>query len=196
MEFTPEFIAAAKKAAKETADSFTLLNAPKADPLALFPSENEVSEEEEKVLAIIKEIEQVPSAYDRINHRRLINSITEFVRHALIESLFEYPEDIPPFVTRMIGLYLDHLQEKESIESYSVVCDTRNNTDGVYDTTELVVDVYITPTKAMEYIQLNFVLTEKGVGFDEVTGSFDSESDGSEYDNGLDWPNDFCPEYE
>jgi len=115
------------------------------------------------------------SALDRVNVRRLLIVLEKSISVELYYFAFEPNNQITRFrITALIEEYLDTLSAKGAfqIESgdrgYRVVCDTSNNTPAVIDSNELHVDVYIKPSRAAEYIQLQAIITSSGASFEEL----------------------------
>lgn len=114
-----------------------------------------------------------PSAFDRINVRRLFIVLEKAIARASRYSLFEFNDQFTraQFVA-MVEPYLRDVQGRGGITDFRVVCDETNNTGEVIDRNEFVGDIYIKPARSINYIQLNFVAVRTGVSFDEVVGQF------------------------
>ena len=114
-----------------------------------------------------------PSAFDRINVRRLFIVLRKAISAAAKYTLFEFNDDFTraQFVA-MIEPYLRDVQGRRGIFDWRVVCDTTNNTPEVIDGNRFVGDIYIKPTRSINYIQLNFIAVRTGVDFSEVVGKF------------------------
>ena len=114
-----------------------------------------------------------PSAFDRINVRRLFIVLEKSISKAARSSLFEFNDDFTraQFVN-LVEPFLRTVQGRRGIYDYRVVCDTTNNTPEVIDRNEFVGDIYIKPAKSINFIQLNFVAVRTGVAFEEVVGKF------------------------
>ena len=113
------------------------------------------------------------SAFDRINVRRLFIYLETSISAAAKDQLFEFNDEITRtnFVN-IIEPFLRDVQAKRGIFDYVVVCDETNNTGAVIDNNEFVADIYIKPSRSINYIGLTFVATRTGVSFDEVIGQF------------------------
>jgi hypothetical protein len=113
------------------------------------------------------------SAFDRINVRRLFIYLETSISAAAKDQLFEFNDEITRtnFVN-IIEPFLRDVQAKRGIYDYVVVCDETNNTAAVIDNNEFVADIYIKPSRSINYIGLTFVATRTGVSFDEVIGQF------------------------
>lgn len=114
-----------------------------------------------------------PSAFDRINVRRLFIVLEKAITRAARYSLFEFNDEFTraAFVN-LTEPFLRDVQGRRGIFAFRVVCDETNNTPEVIDRNEFVGDIYIKPARSINYIQLNFVATRTGVAFEEVVGKF------------------------
>ena len=114
-----------------------------------------------------------PSAFDRINVRRLFIVLEKAIARASKYSLFEFNDAFTraQFVA-LIEPYLRDVQGRRGIFDFRVVCDETNNTPEVIDRNEFIGDIYIKPARSINFIQLNFVAVRTGVSFDEVVGKF------------------------
>jgi phage tail sheath protein FI len=112
-----------------------------------------------------------PSAFDRINVRRLFITLEKAITRAARSSLFEFNDQFTraQFVN-FVEPYLRDVQGRRGITDFRVVCDETNNTPGVIDRNEFVGDIYIKPARSVNFIQLNFVAVRTGVSFDEIVG--------------------------
>jgi hypothetical protein len=114
-----------------------------------------------------------PSAFDRINVRRLFITLEKAIASASRFSLFEFNDAFTrsQFVN-MVTPYLRGIQANRGITDFLVVCDTTNNTPEVIDANQFIGDIYIKPNRSINYIQLNFVAVATGVQFSTVVGQF------------------------
>ena len=114
-----------------------------------------------------------PSAFDRINVRRLFVVLEKSIARAARFSLFEFNDQFTraQFVA-LVEPFLRDVQGRRGITDFRVVCDETNNTGEVIDRNEFVGDIYIKPARSINFIQLNFVAVRTGVSFDEVVGQF------------------------
>ena len=113
-----------------------------------------------------------PSAFDRINVRRLFLAIEKRIGQLAKTVMFELNDE----TTRTAfyssaNSYLSEVQAKRGVVDYLVVCDTSNNTPDVIDRNEFVAEIYIKPTRSINYITVTFVATRSGVEFSEVIRS-------------------------
>ncbi|MAH44161.1 hypothetical protein CL614_10685 [archaeon] len=112
-----------------------------------------------------------PSAFDRINVRRLFNLLERTISSAAKYMLFEFNDEFTRSSFRnMVEPFLSGIKAKRGIYDFKVVCDSSNNTSDVIDRNEFVGDIYIKPARSINYIQLNFIAVRTGVSFSEVAG--------------------------
>jgi hypothetical protein len=136
------------------------------NPCVIFPGDG-------PVLYGDKTCQSKPSAFDRINVRRLFIVLEKAIARAAKFSLFEFNDEFTraSFVS-MVEPFLRDIQGRRGIYDFRVVCDTTNNTGEVIDRNEFIGDIYIKPARSINFIQLNFVAVRTGVSFDEVVGKF------------------------
>ena len=114
-----------------------------------------------------------PSAFDRINVRRLFIVLEKAIAIAAKASLFELNDDFTRAQFRnLVEPYLRDIKGRRGIYDFRVVCDGTNNTPERIDRNEFWGDIYIKPARSINFIQLNFVAVRTGVSFDEVVGKF------------------------
>jgi phage tail sheath protein FI len=120
-----------------------------------------------------KTMQRKPSAFDRINVRRLFIVLEKTITRAAKYSLFEFNDEFTraQFVA-LVEPYLRDVKGRRGIFDFKVVCDTTNNTPEVIDRNEFRGDIYIKPARAINFIQLNFVAVRTGVAFSEIVGQF------------------------
>jgi len=114
-----------------------------------------------------------PSAFDRINVRRLFIVLEKAIATAAKFSLFELNDEFTR--AQFVGLvepYLRDVKGRRGVYDFKVVCDETNNTPQVIDSNSFVGDIYIKPARSINYIQLNFVAVRTGVEFSEIVGKF------------------------
>lgn len=110
-----------------------------------------------------------PSAFDRINVRRLFIVLEKAISTAAKYSLFEFNDAFTRAQFRsLVEPFLRDVQARRGVIDFKVVCDEKNNTPEVIDSNRFVADIYIKPTRSINFIQLNFVATRTGVNFSEV----------------------------
>ncbi len=136
------------------------------NPVVSFPGEG-------TVLFGDKTMQGRPSAFDRINVRRLFIVLEKAISAAARSSLFEFNDEFTrsQFVA-LVEPFLRDVQGRRGIYDFRVVCDETNNTPAVIDRNEFVGDIYIKPARSVNFIQLNFVAVRSGVAFDEIVGRF------------------------
>ena len=136
------------------------------NPVVSFPGEG-------TVLFGDKTLQGRPSAFDRINVRRLFIVLEKAISTAARSSLFEFNDEFTraQFVA-LVEPFLRDVQGRRGIYDFRVVCDESNNTSGVIDRNEFIGDIYIKPARSVNFIQLNFVAVRSGVAFDEIVGRF------------------------
>jgi len=110
-----------------------------------------------------------PSAFDRINVRRLFIVLEKAISRAARYTLFEFNDDFTRAQFRnLINPYLRDVQGRRGITDFLVVCDARNNTAEVINRNEFVGDIYIRPNYSINFIHLNFIAVKNGISFNEV----------------------------
>jgi phage tail sheath protein FI len=113
-----------------------------------------------------------PSAFNRINVRRLFIVLEKAIATASKYALFELNDEFTraQFIA-LVEPFLRDVKGRRGIYDYRVVCDTTNNTPEVIDANRFVGDIYIKPARSVNYIQLNFVAVRTGVSFNEIVGA-------------------------
>ena len=112
------------------------------------------------------------SAFDRINVRRLFITIQQALQRSANAQLFEINDELTRANFRnIVEPYLRDVEAKRGLYGFLVVCDTTNNTPDVIDNNEFRADIYLKPTKSINYVTLTFVATRTGVSFEEVVGT-------------------------
>ena len=110
-----------------------------------------------------------PSAFDRINVRRLFNVIEKTIGNAAKGVLFELNDEFTRNnFKNVIEPYLRGIQAERGITDFKVICDDTNNTGDVIDANEFKADFFIKPSRSINFITLTFVATRTGVSFEEV----------------------------
>ena len=132
------------------------------NPVVSFPGEG-------TVLFGDKTLQSKPSAFDRINVRRLFIVLEKAIATASKFQLFEQNDAFTraQFIN-IVEPFLRDVQTRRGITDFKVVCDDSNNTGQVIDRNEFVADIFIQPTRSINFITLNFVATRTGVNFDEI----------------------------
>jgi len=118
-----------------------------------------------------KTLLEKPSAFDRINVRRLFIALEKTIARAARSSLFEFNDQFTraQFVS-IVEPYLRDVKGRRGITDYRVVCDETNNTAEVIDRNEFIGDIYIKPARSINFIRLNFVAVRTGVSLEEIVG--------------------------
>ena len=112
-----------------------------------------------------------PSAFDRINVRRLFLVLEKAIATAAKFQLFEFNDEFTRAQFRnLIEPFLREVQGRRGITDFSVICDAANNTGDVVDRNEFVSDIYIKPSRSINFITLNFIAARTGVAFSEIGG--------------------------
>jgi phage tail sheath protein FI len=134
------------------------------NPVVTFPGQG-------TVLFGDKTLQSKPSAFDRINVRRLFIVLEQAVSVASKASLFEFNDEFTRAQFRnMVEPFLRDVQGRRGITDFKVVCDGTNNTGAIIDTNKFVADIYIKPARSINFITLNFIATRTGVEFSEIAG--------------------------
>jgi len=137
----------------------------RVNPVVAFPGQG-------TVLFGDKTAQQKPSAFDRINVRRLFIVLEKAISTASKFQLFEFNDEFTRAQFRnLVEPFLRDVQGRRGITDFSVVCDDTNNTGDVIDRNEFRADIFIKPARSINFIQLNFVATRSGVAFSEVAGA-------------------------
>ena len=136
------------------------------NPVVTFPGQG-------TVLFGDKTLQTKPSAFDRINVRRLFIVLEKAIATASKFTLFEFNDTFTrsQFVN-LITPYLRDVQARRGVTDFLVVCDESNNTPERIDRNEFWGDIYIKPARSINFIQLNFVAVRTGVQFSEIVGQF------------------------
>jgi phage tail sheath protein FI len=112
-----------------------------------------------------------PSAFDRINVRRLFLVLEKAIATASKFQLFEFNDEFTRAQFRnLVEPFLRDVQGRRGIFDFKVVCDSTNNTGEVIDRNEFIGDIYIKPARSINFITLNFIAVRTGVAFSEVGG--------------------------
>jgi hypothetical protein len=136
------------------------------NPVVTFPGQGTILYGDKTLLA-------KPSAFDRINVRRLFIVLEKAISRASKFVLFEFNDEFTRLQFRnLVVPYLRDVQGRRGIFDFEVVCDTTNNTPEVIDRNEFIGDIYIKPARSINFIQLNFIAVRTGVNFDEIIGRF------------------------
>jgi phage tail sheath protein FI len=137
----------------------------RVNPLVSFPGQGTMLFGDKTLLS-------KPSAFDRINVRRLFIVIEKAVSTAAKGQLFEFNDEFTRAQFRnLLEPFLRDVKGRRGVTDFRVVCDTTNNTGQVIDANRFVADIFIKPSRSINFISLNFIATRTGVDFSEVAGS-------------------------
>jgi hypothetical protein len=132
------------------------------NPVVTFPGEG-------TVLYGDRTAQTKPSAFDRINVRRLFIVLEKAIAIAAKYQLFEFNDNFTrSMFVSMVEPFLRDVQARRGVYDFKVICDETNNTPEVIDSNRFVADIYIKPARSINFIQLNFIATRTGVNFEEV----------------------------
>ena len=135
------------------------------NPVVSFPGEGTVLFGDKTLLA-------KPSAFDRINVRRLFIVLEKAIATAAKYQLFEFNDAFTRAQFRnLVEPFLRDIKGRRGIYDFRVICDETNNTGEVIDRNEFVADIYIKPARSINFISLNFIATRTGVAFEEIVGA-------------------------
>ena len=136
------------------------------NPIVTFPGEGTMLYGDKTMLSR-------PSAFDRINVRRLFIVLEKSIAKAARSTLFEFNDAFTraQFVN-LVEPYLRDVKGRRGIYDFRVVCDETNNTPEVIDRNEFIGDIYIKPARSINFITLNFIAVRTGVAFEEVIGKW------------------------
>ncbi len=134
------------------------------NPVVAFPGSGPVLFGDKTALAS-------PSAFDRINVRRLFLNIEKRARQLAEGVLFEQNDGITrASFAGALGSYMSEIQARRGLTDYLVVCDETNNTPEVIDRNEFVAEIFVKPTRSINYVTVTVTATKTGVSFAEVVG--------------------------
>jgi hypothetical protein len=155
---------AIKIAFNPTKDQRDELYAKRVNPITSFPGQGIVLFGDKTAL-------RSPSAFDRINVRRLFLAIERTIKNFSKGVLFEL-NDVTTRAnfSAQVQNYLSDVQARRGLTDYLVVADETNNDGDVIDRNEFVADIYVKPSRSINFITLTFVATRTGVSFNEVVG--------------------------
>ena len=132
------------------------------NPVVTFPGQGTILFGDKTALT-------TPSAFDRINVRRLFIVLEKAISTAAQAQLFEYNDSFTRAQFRAaIEPFLRDVKNRRGLIDFSVVCDETNNTDSVMDRNEFVCSIFVKPARSINYITLNFVAARSGVQFEEI----------------------------
>ena len=136
----------------------------RVNPVATFPGQGTVLFGDKTGLS-------APSAFDRINVRRLFITLEKAIATASKFQLFEFNDEFTRANFRnIVEPFLREVQGRRGLTDFLVVCDETNNTGEVIDRNEFIAEIFIKPARSINFITLQFIATRTGVSFDEVAG--------------------------
>jgi len=136
----------------------------RVNPVATFPGQGTVLFGDKTGLS-------APSAFDRINVRRLFITLEKAIATASKFQLFEFNDEFTRANFRnIVEPFLREVQGRRGITDFLVVCDETNNTGEVVDRNEFIAEIFVKPARSINFITLQFIATRTGVSFDEVAG--------------------------
>lgn len=142
-----------------------LLYIARVNPITSFPGQGIVLFGDKTALSS-------PSAFDRINVRKLFLTLERTIQEAAKQQLFELNDEFTRNAFKgIVEPYLRDVQSKRGVYDFLVVCDQTNNPPEAIDRGEFRADIYLKPTRTINYIYLTFVATRTGVSFQEVVGT-------------------------
>jgi len=145
------------------ADRDTLYKS-RINPLVSFPGQGTMLFGDKTLLSR-------PSAFDRINVRRLFIVLEKAISTAAKAQLFEFNDEFTRAQFRnLIEPFLRDVKGRRGLTDFLVICDETNNTGQVIDSNRFVADIFIKPARSINFITLNFIATRTGVDFSEVAG--------------------------
>ena len=113
-----------------------------------------------------------PSAFDRINVRRLFITLEKTISRYAKSNLFEFNDEFTrSSFKNVVEPFLRTVKSGRGLTDFAVICDASNNTADVVDRNEFVGSIFVKPSRSINFIQLNFVAVRSGVSFQEVTGT-------------------------
>jgi len=136
----------------------------RVNPVSTFPGQGTVLFGDKTGLT-------APSAFDRINVRRLFITLEKAISTASKFQLFEFNDEFTRANFRnIVEPFLREVQGRRGITDFLVVCDETNNTGEVIDRNEFIAEIFVKPARSINFITLQFIATRTGVSFDEVAG--------------------------
>ena len=113
-----------------------------------------------------------PSSFDRINVRRLFNTLEKAISTAAKAQLFEFNDEFTRAQFKnLVEPFLRDVKGRRGLTDFLVVCDNTNNNSQVIDSNQFVADIFVKPSRSINFITLNFVATRSGVEFTEIAGT-------------------------
>ena len=136
----------------------------RVNPLVSFPGQGTMLFGDKTLLS-------KPSAFDRINVRRLFIVIEKAISTAAKGQLFEFNDEFTRAQFRnLLEPFLRDVKGRRGVTDFKVICDETNNTGQVIDANRFVADIFVKPSRSINFISLNFIATRTGVDFTEIAG--------------------------
>jgi phage tail sheath protein FI len=134
------------------------------NPVVTFPGQGTVLYGDKTLLSR-------PSAFDRINVRRLFIVLEKAIATAAKFQLFEFNDSFTQAQFRnLVEPFLRDVQGRRGITEFVVKCDASNNTPQVVDSNSFVADIYVKPNRSINFITLNFIAARSSISFSEIGG--------------------------
>ena len=134
------------------------------NPISTFPGRGTVLYGDKTALS-------TPSAFDRINVRRSVPDGGKQVENLAKNVLFDLNDEITrSSFANAVGGFLREVQARRGLTDYLVICDETNNNGDVIDRNEFVAEIYLKPSRSINFITITFVATRTGISFDEIIG--------------------------
>jgi len=136
----------------------------RVNPIVSFPGQG-------IVLFGDKTAQARPSAFDRINVRRLFITLEKAISTAAKFQLFELNDQFTRAQFRnLVEPFLRDVQGRRGVTDFQVICDDTNNTAEVIDANRFVADIFVKPARSINFVTLNFIAVRTGVEFSEISG--------------------------
>ena len=160
-----QYLGVTKLAFNPSQSSRDDLYSARVNPIVTFPGQGTVLFGDKTMLS-------TPSAFDRINVRRLFIVLEKAIATAAKAQLFEFNDAFTRAQFRAaVEPFLRDVKNRRGLVDFSVLCDETNNTDSVIDRNEFVCSIFVKPNRSINFITLNFVAARSGVEFSEIYGA-------------------------
>ena len=160
-----QYLGVTKLAFNPSQSSRDDLYSARVNPVVTFPGQGTVLFGDKTALS-------TPSAFDRINVRRLFIVLEKAIATAAKAQLFEFNDAFTRAQFRAaVEPFLRDVKNRRGLIDFTVLCDETNNTDTVIDRNEFVCSIFVKPNRSINFITLNFVAARSGVEFSEIYGA-------------------------
>ena len=160
-----QYLGVTKLAFNPSQSSRDDLYSARVNPIVTFPGQGTVLFGDKTMLS-------TPSAFDRINVRRLFIVLEKAIATAAKAQLFEFNDAFTRAQFRAaVEPFLRDVKNRRGLIDFTVLCDETNNTDTVIDRNEFVCSIFVKPNRSINFITLNFVAARSGVEFSEIYGA-------------------------